>query len=132
MALVGVVALLAITGIASAATKTFTVKMSGGQEAPRHSGGSGEATLKLNAGTGRVCWAFTHLKGVRNPQAAHIHKGKKGVAGPIVVPLGGAFKARGCTKASKATVKAIVRRPGGYYVNIHTTRFPAGAIRGQL
>jgi CHRD domain len=34
--------------------------------------------------------------------------------------------------ASSATIKAILKTPSGYYVNIHTSDFGAGAIRGQL
>jgi hypothetical protein len=34
--------------------------------------------------------------------------------------------------APRATIKAIKKNPSGYYVNIHTSDFPAGAIRGQL
>jgi hypothetical protein len=64
--------------------------------------------------------------------AAHIHKGKPGVAGPVVVPLGAAFRKSGCTTARAAVTAAIVRTPGAYYVNIHTAKYPAGAIRGQL
>jgi hypothetical protein len=35
-------------------------------------------------------------------------------------------------KASKSLISAIEKKPGAYYVNIHTAKYPAGAIRGQL
>jgi hypothetical protein len=34
--------------------------------------------------------------------------------------------------ASKTVVAAILKTPGAYYVNIHTKKYPDGAIRGQL
>jgi hypothetical protein len=92
---------------------------------------TGKAEIKLNAATGRVCWEFT-LKGVSGPNAAHIHKGKAGTAGAVVIPFGTAFKREGCTKASRALVAAILAKPGAYYVNVHTSKYPAGSVRGQL
>ena len=72
------------------------------------------------------------MSGIAAPQAAHIHKGAAGKAGPVVVPFGAAYKAKGCQKATKAVIEAIESHPNGYYVNIHNAKFPGGAIRGQL
>jgi hypothetical protein len=41
-------------------------------------------------------------------------------------------KASGCAKTSKALVRAILRRPSRYYVNVHTREFGGGAVRAQL
>ena len=87
--------------------------------------------MTASPAAGKVCWAFT-VKGIGTPTAAHIHKGGAGVAGPIVVPLGGAYKAKGCAPASKSVVAAIEASPSAYYVNVHTAKYPNGAIRGQL
>ena len=92
---------------------------------------TGKAEIKLDATTGKVCWEFT-LKGVSGPNAAHIHKGKPGTAGAVVIPFGTAFKREGCTTASKALIAAILARPSAYYVNVHTSKYPAGSVRGQL
>jgi hypothetical protein len=119
---------------AFAATKTLTVSMKGGSnETPKGDpNGKGTAKFTLNTSTGKVCFRLT-WSGIGNPVASHIHKGKKGVAGPVVIPLfGGAPKHSGCVKASKSLVRSIARRPSQYYVNVHTQAFPAGAIRAQL
>jgi hypothetical protein len=91
--------------------------------------GSGTAEVKIT-GT-RVCWEIK-LARVGKPTAAHIHKGAPGKAGPVVVPLGAAYKAKGCTTAPAAVARAILKSPGAYYVNVHNARYPAGAARGQL
>ena len=116
----------------SAATKTLTTTMLGSNEVPKAKG-SGKAVVTLNAGTGKVCWTFSNLKGTSNVNASHIHKAPKGKSGAVVVAFfSGALKTKGCVKASKSVITAIEKHPSAYYVNIHTIKYPAGAIRGQL
>ena len=72
--------------------------------------------------------------------AGHIHQAPVGVAGPIVVPLfagpatsNSHIKLGGVVTPLAGTTGAnLCQNPGAYYVNFHTTTFPAGAIRGQL
>ena len=126
------VAALFLAVSAFAATKTLTTTMKGSAETPKGDpNGKGSAKFTLNTSTGRVCFNLT-WSGIGKPVAAHIHKGKKGVAGPVVIPLFTAPKHTGCVKASKSLVRSIVKSPAGYYVNVHTQAFPGGAIRGQL
>ena len=123
--------LLAVT--AYAANKTFTVKMTGAQETPKGSPkGKGTATITLNQAKGQVCFKLTWT-GIGTPNASHIHSGKKGVSGPVVIPLfGGTAKHNGCVKASKSLIGKIAKNPARYYVNVHTAKYPGGAIRAQL
>jgi hypothetical protein len=115
-----------------ASTVDLFASMNGAKEVPKGDPkATGTAEIKLNAATGKVCWEFA-LKGVKGPSAAHIHKGGPGVAGPVVVPFGTAFKRTGCATAAKAVINAILAKPLAYYVNVHTAKYPAGAVRGQL
>jgi CHRD domain len=118
----------------SAGTKSFSTTLLGSNEVPKGAPkGSGKAVITLNAGTGKVCWTFSSVKGISKVNASHIHKAPKGKSGPIVVPFfTGALKKTGCVKASKSLITAIEKKPSAYYVNIHTAKYPAGAIRGQL
>lgn len=109
-------------------------KLTGGNEVPAKGDPNGVAlaVVTLDAAKGTSCWKFKGVKGISTPNAAHIHKGGKGVAGPVVIPFGSAYKASGCVKAPKKTIEAIETKPTGYYVNIHNAAFPGGAVRGQL
>ncbi len=105
-------------------------KLSGNAEVPKGAP-AGKGTADVTITGRRVCWDFT-LSGIDRPLVAHIHRARAGTAGPIVVPLGAAYKREGCTTAGAALARAIIANPAGYYVNVHTAKFPSGAVRGQL
>lgn len=107
--------------------------LAGKKEVPKGApAGSGLVVVHLDATKGTVCWSFAMVAKIDKPTAAHIHKGKAGVAGPVVVPFGASYKAKGCTKATAKLIAAIEEHPASYYVNVHTAKYPAGAIRGTL
>ena len=117
----------------SSMSPVVSAKLTGKTEIPKGDpDGKGLAVLHLNAAKGTVCWDFKGVAGIAAPQAAHIHKGAAGKAGPVVVPFGAAYKAKGCQKAPKKVIEAIESHPNAYYVNIHNAKFPGGALRGQL
>jgi hypothetical protein len=71
----------------------------------------------------------------------HIHQAAKGVNGSIVVDSGlasftdadgGGNVTLVVTGTSPATLQAILDGPRGYYVNLHTSVNPGGALREQL
>jgi hypothetical protein len=113
----------------------FVVKLSGKAETPPGAPrGSGVAVVALHGRSLRICWRFAHLHGFNAATYSHIHRGAPGIAGPIVVALstGPELRHRGCVRSTAATFKAIERDPSGYYVNIHSTHYPGGAVRAQL
>ena len=97
--------------------------------------GTGTSTVTLKAAGGQVCWD-TRVANITLPAAAsHIHRGARGVAGPVVVPLtppGADGRASGCAAVEAGLLNEIGQNPAGFYVNVHTSDFPAGAVRGQL
>ena len=127
---VSLVAVFAASSATTAMTKLEATLNGKADGAPKTN--KGKAEVRLNAATGKVCWEFTLAKIDGKPNQAHIHKGKAGVAGNVVVPLGASYKRQGCTSAAKSLVKAILKSPGSYYVNVHNAKHPAGAMRGQL
>lgn len=95
--------------------------------------GDGSATVTLNPDTGQVCFTIA-VENIRAATAAHIHAGRQGTAGPVVIPLkppaGGSVDT--CVTAEPADVERVVDNLAGFYVNVHNEEFPEGAVRGQL
>lgn len=96
--------------------------------------GSGTAFITLNPGLGEVCFELS-VTGIAPATTAHIHLAPVGVAGPVVVgltpPTSGVSS--GCISGlPREGVKAILKDPAAYYVNVHNAEHPAGALRGQL
>jgi hypothetical protein len=94
--------------------------------------GSFSATVDGN----QLCFGIT-VAGIDAPIAAHIHKGRANRQGDVVVPLtaptdGDPGASAGCVTVESALIAAILKNAHRYYVNVHTTPFPAGAVRGQL
>ncbi len=95
--------------------------------------GTGSASLRVNPGLTEICYTLT-VTNVDGVTAAHIHQAPVGSPGPVVVPLvapvGGSSTA--CATVSRDLALAILTDPGAYYVNVHSSAHPAGAVRGQL
>jgi len=98
--------------------------------------GTGQALITVNLGQREICWETSASNITLPATASHIHKAEPGIRGPIVVPLsppGAGGTANGCASGlDPALVKDILTNPAAYYVNVHTSDFPAGAVRGQL
>ncbi len=111
--------------------------LAGAEEAPDPGDpdGAGTATVVLRSASSEVCWELTASNITLPAAAAHIHDGARGVAGPVVVPLSApdaTGAASGCATADAALLTRIMQNPETFYVNVHTSDFPAGAVRGQL
>jgi hypothetical protein len=137
MRLIVMLAAAATAFPAIAATTVMKTDLTGAAEVPgpgaKH--GSGEAELTFDTAAGNVCYTL-HAKDIMTATMAHIHKGAAGVAGGVVVPLKAPDSqegmSSGCAPLPADVLADIIANPANYYVNIHTTAYPKGAIRGQL
>jgi hypothetical protein len=76
-----------------------------------------------------LCWKF-RSSGIEPVIAQHIHRGVAGTNGDVVVDFDG--QSRGCRDIKAGLAAEIAADPSGFYGNMHTESFRAGAIRGQL
>ena len=137
-------ALLIPAAPASAAVKTLEASLSGGSAEvpdPGDPDGSGAARVAIDVKKEKLCFILVVLDITLPAAAAHIHAGATGVAGDIVVALEapeeidgtGIGLATGCVHDQpRPLLRDIKNNPAQYYVNVHTSDFPGGAVRGQL
>jgi hypothetical protein len=115
--------------------KRFTVTLKGEAEVPSLGDldGTGQATIRINPGQGQLCYTLK-VSGIAPATGAHVHEALAGMPGPVVVhlmaPSGG--MSQGCASIGKEQAMEILRNPEEYYVNVHNSEFPGGALRGQL
>lgn len=106
---------------------------------PQYAGdqdGTGSALLTVNHGQQTVCWELKVANIALPATAAHIHHAAEGVRGPVAIGLSApdaSGLATGCAEnLSRDLLRDILENPADYYVNVHTSQFPAGAIRAQM
>jgi len=147
-------AMLLAAGLAASACEDATegqeiyvTTLSGANENPaRSSGGNGSAQVIIDGD--QVHYAL-EIDDITNVFAAHIHTGAATANGPVRVTFfntaqstalsvtdkhvlaDGTFTASNVSGISYADLLAAIRA-GTTYVNVHTTQFPGGEIRGQL
>lgn len=98
---------------------------------PGHNG-SGKAEISINDTTNQIC-ADLEIDNntAASVTAAHIHYGR---TGPIYVTLDTPDDndSDDCDTVSDAIVDHMRGNPGAYYVDVHTSTHPGGALRGRL
>jgi len=130
----------AVTIVLAAQEKTqggrpLAATLTGPAEVPGPGDADGTGTFKaeLNPGQTQICYELS-VSNIGTPTAAHVHIGAPDKAGPPVVhlkpPTDGTVK--DCVDVDRETVKQIMQKPADYYVNVHNSEFPDGAVRGQL
>jgi hypothetical protein len=144
----------AIAAPASAASRTYTASLSGAEEVPPvDTRARGQAIFKLSK-DGQSLEYRLIVANIENVTQAHIHLAPAGQNGPVVAwlypsgppvqlipgPSNGVLMTGSLTTASLVgplagqSLSALVEAMdiGGAYINVHTTQFPGGEIRGQI
>lgn len=137
VAMAACMALGAGVTIAQAAPEKTTVQLSGSNEAPpTTSKGEGTAKITFNPSTRILTWTVNFSGLSTTPTMAHFHgpaaAGKNAGVQIWISKKGAAVKSplKGRKKITAAQAKEL--QAGDWYVNVHTKKHPAGAIRGQV
>jgi hypothetical protein len=143
--LAAALAALAVVAVPALAATNWSASLNAAQEEPRNSSrGTGSATFRIADNSRLIRYRIAARRLTGRVQAAHIHLGRPGVSGPVLVticarpctlPKSGTLTARQFSKAPGIpTFARAIRfiKQGRTYVNLHTSRFPKGEIRGQI
>jgi hypothetical protein len=107
------------------------VSLTGSEEVPPVTvPGTGSGSFRV-AEDGTISGSVT-TKEVQGTMA-HIHRGAKGVNGPVIVPLdksGDTYTVPAGRKLTPEQMNDL--KAGNLYVNVHTNRYKGGEVRGQL
>ena len=106
---------------------------------PGDAGGAGRFELESAGGT-TVCIDMVVTGLAAEVTDAHIHEDAAGASGGVVVPIGvPTSSAEGedrwddvCIEVDLAVLDRLATDPSGFYANVHSATFGAGAVRGQL
>lgn len=115
---------------ANAALIGFAANLTGASEVPSPGDpdGFGKALLIFDSAANRVDWLITLANVGLPPTGAHIHLGAPGVAGPVMINFSGQLSG----SVVDTDVAALLADPTNFYVNVHNSTYPGGAVRGQL
>lgn len=148
------VALLATAGVALAASGNFRAHLAGRYEVPvNNSRAQGQAIFQLNNAGDELSYRL-NVSNIENVTMAHIHLAPAGSNGGVVVWLYPAAppavlipgRSNGTLATGVITSANLVGalagqslsdlvthlEAGNAYVNVHTSQFPGGEVRGQI
>ena len=132
--------------------QSFSATLSGSDEVPpTESNSTGTAKFQVNDNNSQVSY-WVNITGIKKVNQAHIHNGTSGVNGDIVATLSKGKSAKGDDrppqigfagnitkddlqgplKGKEISDLITLMSDGGAYANVHTDKYPKGAIRGQI
>lgn len=118
--------------------KSYATTLAGANEVPANgSVGTGSGSVTLNLAETQITAGLSFSGLTTAATAAHIHgPAAPGVNGPVIFPFAGVPAATSGTIAPQVfTITAPQKSAlasGLHYLNVHSSTFPGGEVRGQL
>ena len=120
---------------------TYAAELRGQNEVPpANTNAFGSAFVTLDPINNNITWEV-NTNGIANPSLSHIHRAAAGANGPVIIDFatsaaqiagGRTSGTRSIATLSESDRTNLVNAPSGFYVNVHSTAFPGGEVRGQL
>ncbi|HEX8207964.1 MAG TPA: CHRD domain-containing protein [Solirubrobacteraceae bacterium] len=120
---------------------TFSFSLSGGANlpSPGDPNGSGTGTVSVYPSRNTLCWSL-NASGVGQGVELHLHRGTRNEQSVVVSTVSLMTDAlrtpgsiSGCLYVTRRSIlNEIQARPHMFYMALHNTEFPGGALRGQL
>ena len=127
---------------------TYAAELRASNEVPpANSSAFGSAFVTFDPVNNTIAWD-ARASGIASPTVSHIHRGAAGVNGPVIINFAtSAAQIVGGRTAGSGAITAVqsgnlqaadlvnLANPAtasGFYVNIHSSAFPGGEVRGQL
>jgi len=126
----------------------YAADLRGTNEVPSNSSQAfGSAFVQIDPNAGTIAWEVDG-SGIASPTLSHIHRGPAGVSGPVIINfatapaqiVGGRTSGYAAISAQQAAaylasdlpLLSVPATAVNYYVNLHSSAFGAGEIRGPL
>jgi hypothetical protein len=145
---------LPTAGAATTPQRNFVAHLSGGEEVPpADTRATGQAKFQLSKDGSEISYRLI-VANIQNVTQAHIHLAAPGVNGPVVAwlypsgPPAQLIPGRTSGVLATGTITAddlvgplagasladllAAMEAGNTYVNVHTSQFPPGEVRGQI
>ena len=94
--------------------------------------GSGVAIISINAATNQLCWKISSLTNVPSPTQVRLFQNFSGASGHNGYKLGHGYQPSGCIPVERVILGLFEAKPQRFFVNVHSARYPGGAVRGPL
>jgi hypothetical protein len=98
------------------------------------SDGYAEAELSVSDELDQICYDVNNVRNLGPITSLTINRAGRGTVGPAILRVDRANEGdwKNCVSKSEWLERSFEYSPGAYYIQISTTEFPNGAIRGQF